>query len=495
VKIMAAKKRKIDRGNEINGRKGQVGDVKKILFALAALAEKENRDIYIVGGFVRDALRGLESRDVDLIVSEEADQFAKRAAWLLRGEYELLESFSQYARVTLAAEDGRPVTLDISLRQGKTVEEDLRRRDFTVNAMAIRLGDYLAGDSWSDRLVDPCGGASDLREKTLRLTSAECLQLDPVRFFRAVRFSLRLGLELAPESLLELRKNAHRIRQAQKMKLALEFFQLLAQPYAAAGLRMLQTDLEVLPPFFPPFYRMAVQQDNGETLFDHGIQTCLCLEDILGGKNMNPHLQQRLHAHLAGPLAADRPRAAYLRLACLVHDIGKVDGGRCGEPPSPSFNHEVAAESYLLSLSKRLLLSEEEEMYLINLVVNHSRSVFLNVEEFGPRLRFFRQFHTLAPEMILLSMANHAARYGHDTPLAADLASLLDCYFRGEFRELPEPFLSAREIMEFFHLPPIRPVGGVLEKVYCAQLEGRVKNKKEAMNMVSRLLDERVRHG
>jgi poly(A) polymerase len=470
-----------------------VGAVRDVLTTLAGLAEKEGIEVHIVGGFVRDALRGVTSRDVDMVVSEEAEQFAKRAAWLLRGDYELLESQSQYSRVTAVAVDGRPVMLDFSLRQGMSIAEDLAKRDFTVNAIGVSLPDYLAGSDWVNRLVDPCGGADDLQMGILRITSPECLRRDPVRLFRAARFTLRLGFTFAPETERELRINAPLIRTAQKMKLSIELFQLLSQPYAADGLRILQ-ELEILQPFFPPFYRMAVTQSGGESLFTHGLRTIQAMERIVSGEGtMGDVIQTKLRNRLRESLGQGRQKMAYLRLACLLHDIGKIDGGSCGEPPSPSFNHEIAAEAYLVSLAKRLCLQDEELAYLANLVCNHSRSTFLNVEDLGPRLRFFRQFHNIAPEMFILAMANHAVRYGHETELAKELASLLDCYLHNQFRDLPEPFITSREIMEFFNLPPVRAVGDVLEKVYCAQINRVVKNRTEALNMISKLLDERQR--
>lgn len=464
------------------------------LAALARLAEKEKKDLYIVGGFVRDALRGLESRDVDLTISEEAEQFAKRAAWILRAEYELLDSHSQYSRLIMTGPDGKPFSFDISLQQGGCIENDLLQRDFSVNAIAVRLTDYLQGDGWQEKVKDPCGGVQDLQDRVLRLTSPQCLEADPVRLFRAARFCLRLDYSLAPETRDALRNKAGLIKRAQKMKLALEMFQLLSQVYAAEGMAMLH-DLDILPQFFPAFGRMSVTLEEGEDLFVHSLTVCRSLNTILGNEShMPPQIREKLHAHLRKPLQdGERPKLAYLRLACLLHDVGKVDGIRSGAPTCKSFNHEIAGEIYLCSLARQLCLSEKEQSYLERLVCNHSRPSYLLAESQGSVLRFFRQFHDIAPELLLLSAANAAARYGTSCRQAMEIGNLLTPYFDGAYSSLPEPMVSAQDIMQFFNLPPVRAVGGFLENVYAAQVDGRIRSKGDALAWVSRLLESRTR--
>ncbi|MCW3489652.1 tRNA nucleotidyltransferase/poly(A) polymerase family protein [Dethiobacter alkaliphilus] len=465
------------------------------LLALADLAQKEQKEIYIVGGFVRDALRGIPSWDVDLVVTEEAEQFAKRAAWRMRGEYEMLDSQSQYSRIFLVASDGRPFSLDLTLVQVGKLEDDLKRRDFTVNAMAVSLNNYLHAPDWQESVIDPCGGKEDLHVGRLRLTTEECILRDPVRLFRSARFLLRLGLQFCPDTLAVLKKNAGQIRYAQKMKLSMELFQLLAQPYAADGMKILQDELDVLTHFFAPFARMNQVIVEGEAVFAHGLEVCRALEKILGENYcLTSDLLHKLHAHLRQKVAENRPRLSFLRLACILHDIGKVDGVQC-ERAKQSFNHEIAAEAYIGSLAQRLCFTQEEEMYLVRLICNHSRPLYTREVDLGANLRFFRQFGDTVPELVLLSMANLVARQGMDANRCRELCCLLDDYFAGKYASLPEPVISAREIMEFFNLPPTRAIGKYLEAVYAAQLEGRVKNSGEALSLVSILLEARNKGG
>lgn len=466
--------------------------MKNTLASLAAIAAREKKSLYIVGGFVRDSLLGKESRDVDMVVKDEAEQFAKHVAWLLRGEYELLDSFNQFSRVTVDADDGKPLFLDFSLMKGGRLEEDLCNRDFTVNAMAVSLDEYLERGFRRGKLVDPFNGMADLQAGIIRLTAGHCLRDDPVRLFRAVRFRLKLGFVFAPETLAELRKEAVHIRRANKIKLAMELFQILSRDDATEALRCLMDEIQVLDIFFPPFQAMRSYDSENGNLLAHGLRSCACLDEILAGKSGLPQpLLSTLITHLSGTLRDVRKRVAYLRLACLTHDIGKLDSQPgCGNNQR-MFSHELAGEVYVDSLSARLQLNEEEERYLAALVCGHTRPCHLSLDAEGlaARLRLIKQYQEMTPELFLLAMANDAAKNGYGTECQKSLAALLGEYFTMSWHNLPEPLISAREIMEFFRLPPTRAVGRLLEEMYLKQLAGEVKNRSEAFSSISRLLE------
>ena len=384
------------------------------LAALAALAAKQERQLFIVGGFVRDALMGIQSRDVDMVVDDEAGQFAKHVSWRLRGEYDLLDSKSQFSRVTVRADDGLPLTLDFSLQRGRNIADDLCCRDFTVNAMAISLEDYLKGDGWEEYVSDPCGGKADLAAGLLRLTSEECLRDDPVRLLRCARFLHKVGLRLEEETAEMIRRNASLIRQSAKMKLAIEFFQLLSAPQATDGIRVLHHDLDVLRSFFPPLATMASVIHGEEDLLTHGLRTCEYLDSFLSPTSSLPgRLVERLISHLNKEVTGRRRRLPFLRLACLIHDIGKLDATNNQTITTPHlFSHEQAGEAYVGSLARFLKLSDYETALLTTLVCAHSRALYI---EEGPgglagKLRFFQQFSDNAPELILLGLANVSAQ-------------------------------------------------------------------------------------
>jgi poly(A) polymerase len=461
------------------------------LAKLLEIAKKEKKSLYIVGGFVRDSLAGIESRDVDIIVSEEADQFGKRVSGRLGADYMQLDSVLQLSRVSLIADDARYLQLDFSLLTGGDIEEDLKARDFTINAMAVRLEDYLEQDEWETKLIDPCGGREDLRAGLLRLTSEKCLTDDPVRLVRPARFIIKLGLKMDEKSREAIRRNAHGISKSYKMKTGIEIFLLLGIRGTARGMRILHEELSVLGEIYPPLSVMSqVRGRDGRDLLTHGLRTCEQLEKILDGDTgLQSSIISKLHAHLDGIIEEKRTRLAYLKLACIIHDIGKLDTPTAEEKRA-SFSHELAGEAYVENLAGMLKLTEHEQYFLARLVRNHARALYLKKGGSASRLRFFQQFKDMVPELLLLKAANLAC---HGRDCADWLEVLLDEYFSGIHNELPEPVVSANEVMEFFGLPPTRDLGSLIEEAYAGQLSGKVKSKGDALSLISRLLENRGR--
>jgi poly(A) polymerase len=467
--------------------------VQKTLRALAEIARKEGRELHIVGGYVRDALLGRQSRDLDFVVSENADSFARRVAFLLRGSYDTLDSGPQLARVSLIADDGLPLVLDFSLRRGQEIAEDLCRRDFTVNAMAISLDSYLNERDWPGKIIDPCGGKSDLAAGLLRLTSEQSVRDDPVRLLRAVRFLHKLNLEFAPGTAQVLRRNARLIRYAYSQKLSIEFFKLLSGTHVAGNLRLLFEDLQVLPALYHPFAAMADTKFDGENLLTRGLRNCELLETfLLGDSVFSPGLSAGLQAHLQQELAAGRPRIAYLKLACILHEAEKINTRCAGKAHSLRiFKFETSGEMHISYLAKRLCLSAAERDYLVTLVNNRFRPLYIRMDEgmSPPLQRFFYQFRDCAPELVLLAMASQQADGGKNIQTAS-FAGILELFFAGAAEHLPKPLLSAEEVMEFFNLPPARQVGSLLEAAYAAQIEGKVTRRSEALSLISTLLEQ-----
>jgi poly(A) polymerase len=463
--------------------------MKQVLNKLLAVAKEEDKTLFMVGGVVRDALLGLVNRDVDLLVLGETEQFAKRVAYRLGGDYEPLDTQAGFHRITLVAEDGLELFLDFSEIKRKSVEKDLMDRDFTVNAMSVPLERYLAGSDWPEHLIDPCGGKADLLSGVLKVISEKNLVEDPVRLIRPVRFLMKLGLVLDPESSRLICKHAAKINKATRFRVATELFLLLKLERATEGLRILHEELQLLGHIFPPAMRMGEAQKN-KSLISHGLDTCGQLDVLLSEKG--PFSAEQLNAlkrHLRKPLEERRSKLSYLKIACLLHDVGKLDSSK--DAPNRCFSHEQAGDSYMQLLSQRLRLSQTETAYLSQLVCNHSRPHFLapGASSLAGRARFFKQFKNAVPELVLLSWANMAAHGNIREGLY--LREILDMFFAGTADTLALPLISAAEVMEFFNLPPNRSLGALLEETYSAQLQGHITSKDEAISLISVLINNK----
>lgn len=178
----------------------------KLLRTLALRAETLGIPLYAVGGCVRDWLRGAPTRDFDLMAEADPEPLARAAAKLLRGEARPFGRFGTWKidgggyRVDFARarRERYPAPAALPIVDPAPIAEDLKRRDFTVNAMAVRLTPDLDAKSAEISLLDPFGGRNDLRMKILRTLHAESFRDDPTRVFRAARYACRLGLKPRP---------------------------------------------------------------------------------------------------------------------------------------------------------------------------------------------------------------------------------------------------------------------------------------------------------
>ena len=206
-----------------------------LLRALGNLADEGGVSLYLVGGVVRDLLLEQENWDLDLTVEGDGIAFARLVADRYRAG---LAVFERFATARLAFPDGLKMDIATTRResyaqpallptvQSASIEEDLSRRDFTINSLAVQLNPQQFG-----RMLDPYGGQSDLRARTLRVLHAGSFQDDPTRIFRAIRFEQRLVFRLAPTTLRLLAQAAstNLIQQLSGPRLQNEILLLLAE--------------------------------------------------------------------------------------------------------------------------------------------------------------------------------------------------------------------------------------------------------------------------
>ena len=188
--------------------------------------------VYAVGGAVRDELLGRPIHDVDFILSGGALKIGRQAANALGGAYYPLDEERDTARVILPQPDGSRLALDFAGQRGPDLESDLRARDFTLNAIAVELSDPHA-------LLDPLGGAADLRANLLRACSPTAFENDPVRILRGVRLATAFGFHIQPETRQLMRQSVERLPRISPERLRDELFRILEGPQPATALRAL----------------------------------------------------------------------------------------------------------------------------------------------------------------------------------------------------------------------------------------------------------------
>ncbi len=409
---------------------------------------------WIVGGALRDGLLGREVRDVDVAVAGDPARAARALAAEVRGPvFRLSEAFGAWRVIDRGAER----VYDFAPLQGDSIEADLRRRDFTINAMARPVApDELGGAVAPDGdLIDPLGGRADLEARTLRVLGPEAYESDPLRALRLTRFVAELGFTPDPETARLTREHAPRIAEAAGERVFAELRRLVLAAGALEGLALADR-LDVLQAVLPELAELhAVEQSDYHHLdvYDHTLEV-LARQIELEGRldELFGAAAGRIRPALAEPLGDELTRGQALRFGALLHDIGKPvtrdvrDDGRI-----TFMGHDRVGERMVLDLCRRLRTSDRFARFVGALTRHHLVLGFLVHERPLDRARVYRYLRRTAPvevEVTLLSCADRLATRGRK----ADVATAAHLELA---RELMDAALDWRE-----HGPPRVPVRG-----------------------------------
>ena len=454
-----------------------------------------NREIWLVGGALRDHFLGRAQPDLDFVVDREAARLAHLLSEDLRAGYYSLDDERDAARVILPDQAG---TLDFVRRSGASIETDLRERDFTINALALPL----KGD---ERLIDPLGGLQDLKDRRLRPCAEDAVARDPVRALRAVRLSVQLGLHMEPDTVLQVRSAGERLSAAPAERVRDEFMKML-DPAAAGSAIRLMDHLGLLIAVCP-----ELDQVPG-TLVDSRERSLTTLERLV-------ELME-----LFG-LQGNRGASRNLTLAEVVLQLGKYRSGladhlhrriRGGRQPvqllglaalytiaEAAVQAGSAAASGAAELAHRrgleLRLSRAEAAHIRNIVLNHWRPAKLansTALADGEVYRFFRATGEAGIEVILLYLAATLARPGSAPPpeewrsRIGIARTLFEAWFeRGEAVVRPRKLIAGDELAKALGLEAGSVIGDLLEAIREAQAEGRVHDRDSAIQLARRLLE------
>ena len=414
--------------------------------------------LFLVGGAVRDAYLRRPITDIDIAVDGDAIGLARQAADWLVGDVYVMDRVRAVARV-LVTRQGERIHLDFARFRGDTLEEDLRKRDFSMNAMAVDLRGDLG------ELIDPLGGIADLRRKVLRCCSSQSLTDDPVRMLRAVRLSAQFNLKIHPDAAAEIRAQSAALSRVSGERARDELFKLLGLERSARALRvllhmnLLQTliagetargleaeRLRLRPETWDNALavtgRMSAlltaisskRTDNTAAAFDLGML-------VIQLDRFRPALQ----AHLAQQYGGARSQAELLVLAALLHDRAQVD---------------------IDLLFASLKLSVAEEHLLRAAVANHERVGERKAWNHLEQHRFWYAFGAGGIDVILLACARYLGVAGSELKqrdwlaFVDNVTSLLDSYYN-RYDEVVDPalLLNGNDIRRLCQLAPGPLVG------------------------------------
>jgi putative nucleotidyltransferase with HDIG domain len=450
-----------------------------------------DQEAYLVGGAVRDLLlgQGRARHDLDLALPHDALSHARHLADRLGGHLVILKEERGTARV-LAEAAGERYQLDLAEFRGEGLETDLRGRDFTLNALAVRLSELVLGGEAP--IIDPLGGLADLEGRRLRLCSETALRDDPVRALRGVRLALALDIEISPDLAEALSRSGPRLSDVAAERLRDELLRLLELPRGGRGLRELDRLglLETLLPEVGPMRRCLQGPPHRFDVLEHSLRAVEALEgalDGLGGLFAEP---EALRVALAASPEAGVSRAALLKLATFLHDVAKP-ATRTEEQERIRFiGHDRLGAEMTRAIGQRLRLAGAAVQLLERLVRHHLRPMHLSqVAEITPRARyrFYRDLGDATSDLILLVVADAAATVGADPGAVMSgatgrlLRDLLDGWRPAREEARVPPLINGHDIMAAFGLSPGPLIGRLLAQAREAQALGLVKTKAEAL--------------
>jgi len=465
---------------------------------------------YLVGGFVRDALLGRDTADIDIAIASDAMEVACKLADALGGKYVPLDEVNRVGRVVLVDRKA-PSTrilweLDLSTFKGN-IEQDLARRDFTVDAMAIDLS-QLKGDLAGVQLVDPFDGWGDLRRGVLRAVTETAFISDAARLLRAVRLAAELGFTIEKKTEALIQQHSNLIANVAGERVREELLHLLTVPGAGKYLTCLD-ELGLLTALFP---EMAESRGVGQPrehfwdVLEHSLKTvnavCFLLrqgdweydsEEILAAVPWSTVLAQ----HFDQEVSSGSTRRSLLKLAALLHDVSKPQTKALDGERIRFLGHAREGATVVADRLEQLRFSTKEVKLVETEVRHHLRPVQMSQEGLPTRraiYRYFRDTGEAGIDILFLSLADHLATRGPNLNLGdwREHTKLVDYvlgqHFEQERITRPSRLVDGHDLIDIYSMSPGPELGEVLEVVREAQASGEVTNREEALSLIGRVL-------
>lgn len=439
---------------------------------IGAVADMMGQQCFVVGGYVRDLFLGRHSTDIDFVTVGSGIRLAEKVAMSF-GPKTSIAVYSNFgtaqvkhgglelefvgARKESYSHDSRnPVVED------GTLDDDQKRRDFTVNAMAISLNETTFGE-----LVDPFDGISDIGKKLIRtpLDPDVTFSDDPLRMMRAIRFATQLGFEIYPDTFEAIARNRERISIISKERVFDELEKIVKSPVPSKGFLLLER-CGLLKIIFPELQALkGVETIDGRGHKDNFFHTMQVLDNV-----------------------AEKSENEWLRWAAVFHDIAKPATKRYDQKLGWTFhNHNYIGKKMIPGIFKRMKFPMNEKMrYVQKLVELHMRPIALvedEVTDSAVRRLLFDAGDDIDDLMQLceadITSKNQEKVRRYTDNFAAVRNKLVEIEEKDRIRNFQPP-VSGDDIMEAFGIPPSQIIGEIKESIKNSILDGDIPNDREA---------------
>ncbi|MCE2741127.1 MAG: CCA tRNA nucleotidyltransferase [Sphingobacteriales bacterium] len=456
---------------------------------LLTIVESKQQEAFIIGGFVRDAILGRPSKDIDVVVVGDGIAFAEAFSASLNGKSDLVV-FKNFGTAMVKTQDweiefvgARKESYSKESRKPAvipgSIKDDQLRRDFTINALAISLN---ASNLFE--LVDPFDGVLDLERKIIRtpLEPEITFSDDPLRMMRAIRFASQLNFDIHPQTFEAIKLHADRIHIVSMERVSDELNKIMLSPKPSIGLNLL-FESGLLKLIFPELHAM------------HGVEVI----------NKKAHKDNFYHTLQVIDNVCKETNNLWLRWATLLHDIGKPVTKRfmIEEGGWTFHGHEDRGSKMVARIFRKLKLPLNEKLkYVEKLVALHHRPKVLAEEGITDSAirRLIVDAGDDLEDLFTLCRADMTSKFPEKIKLyRSNLGKVQELVKELEERDALrnwQPPVSGEDIMKYFDLRPCREVGLIKAELREAILDGDVPNSyedafKKMVEIGSRIINEK----
>lgn len=425
------------------------------------LFSKNGHKIYIVGGIVRDAILDRSLVDWDFTTDATPDEMLELVPDSFYdnkfGTVGVKAEPKPYEITTFRTEQGYSDSRHPDeVRWGETLEEDLKRRDFTINAMALKTDGRLGFE-----VVDPHGGTDDLKNKLVRTVGAadDRFGEDALRMMRAVRIAAQLKFAIEEETFAAIKRNAEKLRQIAWERIREEMLKIMAAEYPADGYLLLRnTGLgEIVLPEMEAAFGVEQKSPGRHHIYDVGTHSVEALRNCPS----------------PDPLT---------RLATLIHDAGKVKTQRKYPDGRITFyNHEMESAKIAEELADRFRFSKEQKDKFVRLVRWHQFTVDERQTDSAVR-RFIRNVGVEnIGEMLHLRTGDRLGGGARETSWRLEEFKARLIEVQKQPFAIPDLKINGRDVMEMKNIGPGPKVGEYLQILFDEVVENQMPNEREVL--------------
>jgi poly(A) polymerase len=481
----------------------------QLLKSIESCLQKSGIAGYLVGGFLRDSILKRDIEDIDIAIAADSLNFSPQLAKALSGKYIPMDRENKVARIILKDDSISAVQhIDVSSIINN-IEDDLSRRDFTLDAMAIPLKDMKSSIDKAD-IIDPFGGRHDMQQKTLRIVSEKSFEADPLRLLRAVRLSAELEFTIEDDTEELIKRQPGLISRVSGERIREELLKLLSLP-KTGDLFLYLEKLGLLCAIMPelaPSIGLEQPSEHYWDVFTHSVKTIDAVSYMLRQGDWQYSKKalevvpwsDELEAYFNEKISAGSTRLLLLKLTALLHDIAKPKMKFIDEAGKIRFfGHPKEGAPIVAEIMERLRFSNKESKIVEEVTRHHLRPT--QMTQMGmvtdhAIYRYFRDVGEVAIDTLFFTLADHLAARG---PILDEnnwvqhnktVKYILEKHREHENEAVFPRLLGGEDIMAEFGLAPGPKIGELLEAVREAQVAGEVVDKADAFDCIRRILGQ-----